>query len=173
MLLTAVAGLTLTACTFLSGVEGLDLRRGGVAEGGSDFDATDDAATGRSDASSSGAVDATVPTGDAACATAAECQEQRCRDDVLVTDRIEAEIGKVLAVTATCAPGTPRVISPGPNHYYGADLRCTLAPQPTAAALSSFQTKMNADGWFGYSTQSAGADVVVVGMATTRLCSTY
>jgi len=180
LVLTALLGLAPAACTFLSGVEGMELRPGGSAEGGegpgSEGDATADGATGRTDASSpdaAGAADAKVPTGDAACATAAECQEQRCRDDVLVMDRIETEIGKVLAVTATCTPGTPYVISPGPNHYYGVDLRCTLSPQPTATALASFTTKMNADGWYGYTTQSAGADVVVVGKTTSRMCSMY
>lgn len=52
-------------------------------------------------------------------------------------------------------------------------MRCTLSPQPDAAAVLTFETLMSNDGWFGYSVKSEATEVVVVGQSTTRACNTY
>ncbi len=160
------ASLSTGACTYISGVESFQVRRPGDAGPDVAIGQPVDGGTGRPDG---GAVDSGL---DAGCQTALECQEQRCKAD-LPDSRLNAQVGAVLGVTATCLAGAPRVANPGPNHYYVADVRCTLVPQPSAAAVSSFTSEMNADGWFGYSTRQEGSEIVVVGQSTTRECSTY
>jgi hypothetical protein len=157
--------LATAACTVLSGVDDMELRTGPRV-----VPAPDDAsAPPESDSGADATNDAGPP---AACATAAECQEERCRGALQVS-RIETQIAKCLSVTATCKAGPPFVITPGPDHYYGADVRCTLAPQPTATALASFDTLMTADGWYGWKAKTEGAEYVVLGQTTTRRCNSY
>jgi hypothetical protein len=156
-----VVAVASSACTFLSGVEGLELRQGGPPA-----DAGPDDAADPPDAS------ANDTGGGTACSTALECQDERCKAD-LPDPRIATQVGSVLGVTATCEGGAPRVVNPGPSRYYTTDVRCTLSPQPTSAAVSSFVSRMNADGWFGYSTRQEGAELVVIGESTTRLCNSY
>lgn len=162
-LASAVAG---TACTLISGVEGYEIRRVVPATDGDGSSPPVDGAPG-SDGGGDGGIGAPVP-----CATPLECQEERCRSD-LPNPRLAPQIGKVLGVTATCTAGVPFVINPGPQHYYGADVRCTLVPQPTPTAVSNFRPDMEADGWYGYSTKQEGGETVVIGQSTTRVCSSY
>jgi hypothetical protein len=100
-------------------------------------------------------------------------QEERCHNDVGM-DRIGAKVGATLAVTATCrVAGAPYVIAPGPDHYYGANFRCTLDPQPTPERIKAFSGEMQAAGFHGYKTQRNGAVIDVLGTTTTRPCREY
>lgn len=107
------------------------------------------------------------------CASPEKCQDERCRSDIGLA-RIAAQIELVLGVTPSCAVvGAPYLVSPGANHYYGAALRCTLAPQPKPAQVKTFTAEMTAAGFPAYQTRSESGNVVVVGSTTTRPCNTY
>lgn len=165
--------LATAACTVLSGVDEMELRKGGPVDPAAEASVAPGPDAGSDGPKVPDASDASTHTiADAACATPVACQEERCRKD-LPDPRIDKQVGTSLGVTATCTAGPPFLIAPGPSHYYGADVRCTLEPQPTAAAVSGFVAKMNGDGWYGYSTKSEGAALVAVGQSTTHLCNTY
>jgi hypothetical protein len=160
---TVLAALTTAACTVLSGVDGYELRTGPRVD-----PVATDGAPSRADANDA----SSEATTGSPCATAQACQEERCRND-LPDSRLEQIVSSALAVTATCTAGAPFVISPGPDHYYGADVRCTLAPQPEASNVLVFPSYMQTLGWNGFILAVEGSDYVVIGQSTTRLCNTY
>lgn len=105
--------------------------------------------------------------------TVEQAQESRCRGDLGI-DRIGAQVGATLAVPATCRiAGAPYVIAPGPNRYYGANLRCTFERQPSPERIEAFSGEMEAAGYPGYKTQRDGAAIAVLGTTTSRPCRDY
>ncbi len=118
----------------------------------------------------SGGGGTTAPTG---CNGNTSCQETACLADLKDVGDVQGLISQVTGIAASCATASePRRIAKadGSDHYYNADLRCTLASAPDAAKAASFTTDMAARGYHGFRLADA---TTVTAQTSTRYCSQY
>jgi hypothetical protein len=126
------------------------------------------------DTSGGGSSGPAAPTG---CNGDTACQETACLADLADVKNIETIIEGVLGVDATCATSSdPRKITTANGaHYYGADMRCTLAALPSSEKVAGFKAAMEAKSYYGYTLSSPNGETipVVTAQTTTTLCSSY
>jgi hypothetical protein len=93
--------------------------------------------------------------------------ETACQAGATNTARLEGLIWASLGSRATCTAGAPKTIATGNgDHYYSADVTCTVASTRESA---SFAGRMASFGWNGY--QLSGS--TITGTQTSRVCSSY
>jgi hypothetical protein len=97
-----------------------------------------------------------LPRGEAACTAGATN-----------TARLEGLLWASLGSRASCTAGAPKTIATSNgDHYYSADVTCTVSSTREAA---SFADRMASFGWNGY--RLAGS--TIRGTQTSRVCSSY
>jgi hypothetical protein len=92
--------------------------------------------------------------------------EDACRGDVLDTARLEGLITASLGARARCSAATPRTISASGDHYYAANVTCTV---PSTSAAASYDARMKSFGWNGFRLTGN----TIEGVQTSRLCASY
>ena len=92
--------------------------------------------------------------------------EDACRADVLDTARLEGLITASLGSAAHCTADAPRSIATKGDHYYAADVTCSVA---SAGEAASWDARMKSFGWNGF--RLTGSKIA--GVQTSRLCAGY
>src|SRR6185295_11165056 len=89
-----------------------------------------------------------------------------CEDDATDTRRLEGMLFASLGSSASCEAEHPSTITTASDHYYSANVSCTVRSTREAA---SFAARMKAYGWNGWTISGN----TVTGTQTSRVCSSY
>jgi hypothetical protein len=116
------------------------------------------------------------PQGSTRCAeTDLACREEACLAELHDLVRIQKVVTETLGTAASCATtSSPRQIPQDGDHYYLADLECTLVNAPSATRVAGFTANMETRGFYGYQLiEVSGSTPIVTAQTTTPVCSSF